>query len=130
MLIEQGDGDMPKEPQKSDTGPGQIKAVFQATEASIAAALPGGEEPSSGDWLASQDRFMSLANGIMQAGLHLFHAAATFGLWHPPHVSQAESCACHPAGSQICCRACNSTNASESHQHVPIWLTPTHPPLQ
>ena len=59
-------GGAPKQAQVSvsDTGPGHIKAVFQ--EGEPAPALPA--EGSAGDWLASQDRFMSLANGIMQAG--------------------------------------------------------------
>ena len=61
---------MPKQPQASDKGPGQIKAVFQEAHdpAQQQPAAAAAEATSSEDWLASQDRFMSLANGIMQAG--------------------------------------------------------------
>lgn len=61
--------EVPKQPQQSSTSSGHIKAVFEATDAAIAPPLPVSHAVSSGDWLASQDRFMSLANGIMQAGV-------------------------------------------------------------
>ena len=65
-LILQAEGAAEKpQPQQSGQGSGPIKAVFQDVEARASAP---GTTVEPGDWLASQDRFMSLANGIMQAG--------------------------------------------------------------
>lgn len=64
-----------KLPQQSGSGSGHIKALFQDGDAAAAAPAQAEAAPPAVDWLSSQDRFMSLANGIMQAGVDpTFHA--------------------------------------------------------